>query len=184
MYHSAYFYLNSWNFLCLQFNHFSPLVNLTNRVCKYRKIVSSYIQWGRQCWVLSHVENRLVQWELLVSICSIPLFQRAGTDKVHSNNVRGDSQLFFNIDNFIISSKTEKAFHYLPKRNIFCMPLTSCTSFHYSSDSSVCNNSELWMILSCKTNIHTLQMKCTACVSSSFSTHFCVDALNLSSWVK
>lgn len=181
------FILNSWNFLCIQFKHFSLLVNF-NTVCKYRKIVTSYIQWGRGCWVLSHVENKLVQWELLISICSIPLFQREGTDKIHSNNVLGDSQLFLNIDNWIetiISSKIEKAFNYPPERNSFYMPLTGCASFHYSSDCSVCNNFVLWMILSsCKNSIHTPRMKCTACVSSSFGTHFCVDALSLSSWVK
>lgn len=152
--------------------HFSPLVNLTSTVCKYIKMITVCMQWGRRCWVFRHVENKPVQGELIVSICSTPLFHSEGTDKIHSNAVLGDSQLFLDIDNFIISSKTEKAFKYPPERNSFCMPLTCCTSFHYSSHCSVCNSFVLWMILSsCKNSICTPQMKCTACVSSSFSTH-------------
>lgn len=131
-----------------------------------------YIQWGRCHWVLSHVENKPVQWELLVSICSIPLFHSEGTDKIHHNTVLGDSELFLDIDNFIISSETQYAFKYPPERNSFFMPLTCCTSFYYSSHCSVCNNFVLWMILSsCKTSICTPRMKCIACVNSSFSTH-------------
>lgn len=77
--------------------------------------------------MLSHVENKPVQGELLVSICSLPLFHSEGTDKVHSNTVLGDSQLFLDTDNFIISSETEKDFKYPHERNSFFMPLTCCT---------------------------------------------------------
>lgn len=155
------FILNLWNFLCFQLETLSPLMNLTKTTYKYRKMITIYIQPGRCCWVINHVENKE------------NFFHSEGIDKFHSNTVFGSSQLFHYIDNFIISSETEKkAFKYPPERNSFCMLLTCCTSFHYSSHCSVCNNFVFWMILSSRKNsICTPQMKCTACVSSSFRTH-------------
>jgi len=64
----------------------------------------------------------LVQGELLIPVCNIPLFHSEGTHKIHYSTVLGESQLFLSMDNFIISFETEKACKYpLKERTFLCL---------------------------------------------------------------